>query len=384
MSPQVRTVREKAPSLAIDVWPPVGYWLKVAGGIIVLFALSRMISAAQNVLILLLVSLILAIGLQPAVARLERMGLKRGPAVAALAIIGILVVGGFLALVVPTIITQLGQLVEKAPDYIQRAQDDSGFIADINERFDLTEKLRSLGETLPSTALSLFRSFTSLVFNTLTIFILTLYFTSGLPRMRHAIAGLLRRADREHFEAILEESTERVGGYMLGNMAISAIAGVVSFIALTIIGVPYAVALAFWVALADLIPNIGALLGAAVAVLVAAFAGVPTLIATAVFFLIYQQLENYVIAPRVMKRAIEMSAAAVLVAVLIGVSLAGFVGALLALPAAAIVKITVQRLYVGERREAVLAADAELAAASESGAGSEPPARKTPRRSRKS
>lgn len=343
---------------AARAWPPVTYWWKVAAGILVIYAIAKMIVAVQNVLILILVSMILAIGFQPAVASLERRGMKRGLAVSAISLAGFLVVAGFLALIVPTIIRQLGQLVDQAPDYLSRAQQDNGFIADLNERFKLMEKLRTLGEDIPSTALSLVRSFTSLVFNTLTVVILTLYFTTSLPKLRHSVAALLRRRDRENFERILEESTQRVGGYVLGNLLISLIAGVVSFVALLVIGVPYAAALAFWVALADLIPTIGAILGALAAVIVAAFAGVPELVATIVFFAVYQQVENYVVAPRVMRKAIEMSAAAVIVAVLIGGSLAGFIGALLALPAAAVIKVVVRELYIEDRLEEVRAEEA--------------------------
>lgn len=341
-----------------DGWPPVSYWLRIAAGVIVLFALARMVASLRQVLILILVSMILAIGFQPSIAWLERRGLKRGLAVASMTLVAFLVVGGFFTIIVPTIIGQIGQLVDKAPDYIARAQRENGFIADLNHRFDLTSKLESAAANVPGTALSLFKSFTAMVFNSLTVLILTLYFTASMPRLRTGVARLLRRTERERFEAILQESTERVGGYIVGNLLISLVAGVAAFVALLVIGVPYAAALGFWVALTDLIPTIGATLGALVAVLVAAFAGVPALIATIAYFLVYQQVENYVIAPRVMRRAIEMSAAAVIVAVLIGGSLAGVVGALLALPAAAVIKIAVRELYVEGRLEVVAAEDA--------------------------
>ena len=134
-----------------------------------------------------------------------------------------------------------------------------------------------------------------------------------------------------------------------------------SFIALIAIGVPYPAALAFWVALTDLIPTVGAYVGLAPAAIVAGFDSIPKLVATLVFFLVYQQVENYVIAPRVMTKAVEMSAAAVIVSVLIGGTLAGFAGALLALPAAVIIKVTIQQLYVKDRLEAVREADASPA-----------------------
>ena len=179
-----------------------------------------------------------------------------------------------------------------------------------------------------------------------------------MPRIRAGVARLLTRRERERFELILAESTQRVGGYIIGNIVISIIAGFACFVFLLIIGVPYPAALAFWVALTDLIPTVGAILGAVVAGVVAIFTGIPQLIFVIIYFIVYQQVENYLIAPRVMKKAVEMSAAAVIVSLLIGGSLAGLVGALLALPAAAIIKISFKYLYLEEREEAVAAEDA--------------------------
>jgi predicted PurR-regulated permease PerM len=327
--------------------------MKATAGILVILALSRMVIQVQNVLILIVIALVLAIGFQPAVGWLERLGLRRGWAVALIFLAGVIVVGAFLALILPVIIREVGGLVGDAPDYIRRAQQESELFQRLNEQFDLSERLSSLGKELPTTALSLIRSFTAFLFNSLTVLILTLFFMTAMPRLRHGVAALLRVEHREDFESILEESTQRVGGYVLGNLAVSLIAGVVSFVALLIIGVPYSAALAFWVALADLIPSVGAILGAVPAVLVAAFAGLPEFIATVVFFVIYQQVENYLISPRIMRRAIDMSVASVIIAVLIGGSLAGFVGALLALPMAAIIKAAVRELYLEERMEEV-------------------------------
>src|SRR5439155_23281562 len=259
-------------------WPPVAYWLKVAVGVIVLIALAKAIVILRQVLILMGVSMILAIGFQPTIAWFERKGIKRGLAVTIMTLTAVIVIGGFIALVVPTIISEVRQLIDKAPDYVRRAQHDNSFFASLNERFDLQTKLHDLAAKAPSTALSLFKTFGSFVFNTLTVLILTLYFTSAMPRIRAGIARLLTRRERERFELILEESTQRVGGYIIGNIVISIIAGVAVFIFLLIIGVPYAAALAFFVALTDLIPTIGAILGALVVGFVAVFVGIPQLI----------------------------------------------------------------------------------------------------------
>lgn len=354
---RTRTPAQDSASGPPSGWPPVSYWMRVAAGVVVVLGLARAVSAIGNVIILLLVSFVLAVGFQPAVTWLERRGVRRGWAVAIIFATGFLVVGAFLALVVPIIVREVSNLVEQAPRYLQEAQQGNSFIGRLNERFDLEEKLRSLGEDLPTTALSLVRSFTAFVFNTVTVVILTLYFTAAMPQLRAGVARLLHWEDRKDFLEILDESTQRVGGYVLGNLAVSAIAGTLAFLVLIIVGVPFAAALAFWVALTDLIPVIGAILGAAAAVLVAAFTGVPELIITAAYFLVYQQVENYLLAPRVMKRAIDMSAALVIVAVLIGGSLAGVIGALLALPIAAVIKVVVREFFIEPRVELAKASE---------------------------
>ncbi len=336
--------------MAESRWPPVTYWMRATAGVLAILGLARLLLAIGNILILLLISLVLAIGFQPAIDWLGRRGLKRPWAVATIFVTGAVVVLGFLALVMPIIIRELGGLVRDAPGYLERARQDSELFQRLDTQFDLMNKLETLGREIPATALSLIRSFGSLVFNGLTVLVLTLYFMAGMPRIRRAGAALLRRQDRDEFEEILEESTQRVGGYVLGNLAISLVAGVVSFLALSVIGVPYPAVLAFFVALMDLIPSVGATIGALVAVTVAAFAGVGQVIGSVIFFTVYQQVENFVIAPRVMRKAVDMSAATVILAVLIGGTLLGVVGALLAIPMAAIVKTSIRVLYLDRRR----------------------------------
>ncbi|HVM10889.1 MAG TPA: AI-2E family transporter [Actinomycetota bacterium] len=338
-------------------WPPVSYWMKATAGVLVVLALARGVIAVANVLVLVVIAAVLAIGFEPAVRFLQGRGFRRGWAVASIFLAGTLVVAGFVAVVLPIIVREIADLVREAPGFFRRAQHESDLVRRLEEQFDLSNRLRSLGTQLPATALALVRSVTALVFNSITVAILTIYFMVAMPSLRRGIARMLDRDDREDFESILETSTQRVGGYVLGNIAVSIVAGVVSFIALLVIGIPYAAALAFWVALTDLVPTIGAILGMLAAGLVAAFVGPVELVATLAFFLVYQQIENYVIAPRVMRKAIDMSPAAVIVAVLIGGTLAGVVGALLALPVAAIAKVAVTELYLRDRIDAVDAAE---------------------------
>ena len=152
---------------------------------------------------------------------------------------------------------------------------------------------------------------------------------------------------------------DKVGSYMIGNILISLIAGVAAFAALTALGVPFAVPLAFLVAVTDLIPLIGATLGAVICIAVAPLATRlwPTTVLVLVFFVVYQQIENYLIAPRIMRGPVQLSAAAVLLAGLIGGAVMGLIGALMAIPIAAGIKV-----LLSERLQARDAADADVAA----------------------
>jgi predicted PurR-regulated permease PerM len=334
---------------AIEGWPPLSYWMKVTAGVLIVLALGRLVVTLADVLILVLISLILALGFQPAVTWLEHRGLRRGWAVGLGLLAGILVIGGFLWLVLPDIVRQVTALLDDAPRILASAKQRFPFLAGITERIPTS----GTGSLDFSGVLDVAGTFTGFVFGSLTVLVLTIYFTVRLPAMRAWVTGLLHPEDREEFEEILGESIQRVGGYVLGNIAVSVIAGVTTFVALVLIGVPFAAALAFFTALMDLIPTIGALIAAAVASLVAAIVGIPELVATAAFFLIYQQVENYVIQPRVMRRAIDMPAPLVILAVLIGATLLGVIGALLALPVAAIIKVAFRELYLEDRRQQV-------------------------------
>ena len=323
--------------------------MKAAAGVVVVLALARLVVALAEVLVLVLISIVLALGFQPAVMWLERRGLSRAWAVTLGLLGGVLVIGGFLWVVLPDIVRQVAELVDDAPEILASAEERFPFLQGLTEGLPT-----SGGGSLDlSGVLDVAGTFTGFILGALTVVVLTIYFTVRLPGMRAWVAGLLHPEDREEFEEILEESIQRVGGYVLGNIAVSVIAGVTTFVALVAIGVPFAAALAFFTALMDLIPTIGALIAAVAASLVAAFVGIPELIATAAFFLVYQQVENYLVQPRVMRRAIDMPAPMVILAVLIGGTLLGVIGALLALPVAAIIKVAFRELYLEDRRQQV-------------------------------
>jgi len=177
------------------------------------------------------------------------------------------------------------------------------------------------------------------------------YFLLDLPKLVTGATRLVPPARRDRFGSLAMVVFERISGYMVGQLAVSAIAGLTSLVVLSVLRIPYSLPLAMWVALAALVPMVGSMLGAVPAAIVAFTVSLPVGIGTLLFFVAYQQVENYVVAPRVMRRAVDISPAAVILAALIGATLLGFVGALLAIPVAASIKVFVQEIWVAPREE---------------------------------
>jgi len=264
----------------------------------------------------------------------------------------------FAMLVIPPLVREVRQLASDIPGYVARLRTSQGWVGDLERKYHLSTKLKDLTDRLPSVAssslgkiLGITKSVAAVIFNLLTISILTIYFLLSLPHTEKNVERLFQGEHRQRNMRMFEESLQRVGGYVSGNIAVSIIAGLGAFAFLRIFGIPFAAALAMWVAIADLIPTVGATLGALAAVIVAFFSSFPDGIATVIYFVIYQQVENYFIVPRVMKKAVDLSPAAVIVSVLIGGSLAGFAGALLALPLAAAAKVVIRDVWLRPRIE---------------------------------
>jgi predicted PurR-regulated permease PerM len=184
----------------------------------------------------------------------------------------------------------------------------------------------------------------SFLFSTLTVFIVTLYFLSNLPSIKATAYRLVPRSRRARVGLLTDEILTRVGGYVAGAVSIASLNAALTYVLLTVLKIDYPVALAMVVFLTGLIPLIGATIGAVVLTIVALFSSLQAGIVVAVWFLIYQQLENYLLYPRIMQRSVDVSPAATVVAVLIGGSLLGVLGALLAIPIAAAVQLVVQEV----------------------------------------
>ncbi|HEX2056963.1 MAG TPA: AI-2E family transporter [Actinomycetota bacterium] len=307
----------------------------------------------RSLLMLVFIALFLAVGMDPAIRRLQRWGMKRGQAVGVILLAIAAFLAGFFAAVVPPLVSQVTEFATNLPDYVRDIAQNNDRVREYVAEQNIAERLKDATQDIPGqigssfgTVLGVAGSVLASIFNGLTVLVLTIYFSLSFTKMREGSLKLIPQSKRERVQSIMDPILTKIGGYIAGNVAISIIAGVVSFAFLAIAGVPFPVALALWVAIADLIPLVGATLGAVPAVIVAFFDSLATGIATLAFFIVYQQLENYVIAPRVMTKAVDLSPAAVLVSALAGGSLLGVPGVLMAIPAAAAVKLIASEIVV--------------------------------------
>ena len=338
-----------------DRFPPVAYWVKVGAVIIGIVVLLRMLAILQGVLVILIASAVLAVGMQPALDWLVRRRLPRPAALAVIMAAGLAVVVAAGMLIVPVVIAQSRALVEALPEWIDGLAADSPLVEDLLDRLDPGVLLQQM----PDGALSAVGGALATVIDLVLVLTLAPYFALAVPQAKRTAVRLLVRRDRERFMLALNRSTDLMANYIVGNLVVSVIAGVVAWLGLLAIGVPFAAALAVIVALTDLVPAVGATIGGATVVAVSLAEGPGTALVTAAFLLTYQQVENFVIVPRVMRDAIDVAPATAIVALLIGGTLAGPVGALLALPIAALAQVLMAEFVIADRVAAVRAADAE-------------------------
>jgi predicted PurR-regulated permease PerM len=334
------TKAARASSAAVFRWATVGTL-----GVLTVLLSAYSLYTVRSVLVLVLLGLFLAVSLDPAVRWLLRRGLRRATAVTIVSLVVVLMVTGFTWSVVPAIVDQTGKLLANLPDYLRTLSDESKVVREVTDRYHLTDRLSALVAGIPAKlaggAVGIVRGFIGTAASTVTVLVLTMYFMADLPRIRQGLPRLFPSGRRHRVEEITDVVVEKVGGYMIGNLTISLIAGAAAFVCLMLVGVPFALPLAAAVAIADLIPMIGATLGAVICLVVSLFTvGIwPGTVIVLLFFILYQQAENYLIAPRVLRNTVNMPSVAVLLVALIGGSLFGLVGAIMAIPVAAAVKV---------------------------------------------
>jgi predicted PurR-regulated permease PerM len=314
-------------------------------GVLLVLAGAYGIYRVRSLLILVLVSLFLAVGLDPIVRWLTARGLPRWLAVLLVVLAGLGLVGIFIWSIAPPLVDQGARLIGDLPGYLERVSSRSSSARRIADRYHLTDRLADLVSQLPaeisSGAVGFMRQFVGLLASTVTVTALTIYFMADMPRLRQGITQLFPPHRRTRAVEVVDVVTEKVGGYMLGNITVSLIAGTLTFICLELVGTSFALPLAVTVAVTDLIPIVGATLGAIACLIVTIFSVDlwPASVVVLLFFLAYQAFETYVLVPKVLHNAVDLSSITVLLVALTGGALLGLIGALMAIPIAAAIKV---------------------------------------------
>ncbi|SDJ61531.1 AI-2E family transporter [Nonomuraea jiangxiensis] len=325
-------------------------------GVLTAIALAQMVVYSLSTIILIVVAMFLAVGLNPAVEALQRRGLARRGAIS-IVFAGVIVAFVLFGLaVVPPVSQQLTEFIEAVPGYITDLSNHPT-LRQLDAEYQVLQQLRTfvtatLGPALASGIMGAGLVVLNGVFTTVTLLVLMLYFLGSLHTIKEYLLKLVPASRRARTGAISEQILSGIGGYVAGNVLISVVAGVVTWIFLSVMGVRYALALALVVALTDFIPLVGATIGAVLVTSVALLQSLPAGIACAVFFLLYQQIENYLIYPRVMKRSVNVAPAVTVIAALFGGALLGIVGALLAIPVAAAIALIVREVVVPRQERA--------------------------------
>ena len=313
--------------------------LTAAAGVAVTYGVVELVVNLESILVLIGLALFLAIGLEPAIAWLIRRHLPRWLAVLIVFLAALAVVGGFLATAIPVVVAQSTELADKVPVYLHELQDHNSFIGKLNDRYHLqqriTDLLNSQGSNLASGLLGAGQAVFSALTDFFVVVVLTVYFVVDLPRIRAAGYRLVPASRRPRAILLGDEIFTKVGAYVLGNLMISVIVGILTFAWLVIFGVPYAVLLALTVAVLDLIPVIGSVVGGVIVCLVALTVSWPVCIATIAFYVAYRLVEDYLLVPKIIGGVVKVPALVTVVAVLLGGALLGIIGALVAIPVAA-------------------------------------------------
>ncbi len=331
------------PGRPLNKRSPFFIGMAAAAGVAVTYGLVEIVIRARSVLVLIGLALFIAAGLDPAVSWLTRRGLPRPAAVVVILLAVAGVAGAFLAAAIPPLAAQTTALTQQLPHYMHSLQDHNSELGKLNAHYQiqqrLTKMLSSRGTALIGGVLGagelVLSAFTSL----LVVAVLTIYFLAGMPHIRLFAYRLAPQSRRARVILIGDEIFTKVGGYVLGNFLTSAIAGVGTYIWLLAFGIPYPLLLSLLVALLDLIPVIGSTIGGAAVSLVALTVSLPIAVATLGFYIAYRLAEDYLIVPRIMGRTVEVPSVVTIVAVLLGGTLMGIVGALVAIPAAAALRL---------------------------------------------
>ena len=325
---------------------PFYFGFVAASGAVIAITLLRAFASASQVFVLIIISLFFAMGLNPAVLFIERRGLSRAKAVAATVSLVIGFVGVFIWIAAPLIIDQVNALITNAPQLISDLKNNST-INELNKTYGIVDTVQAKVDSSIKDGkfvigafggvLGVGKAFISGVFSILTILVLTLYFLAALPTVTKDAYRLVPASRRERVAKITDAIIFRVGAFVGGQITISFFASIFIFFLGLVLDLPYKSALALVVFVCGLIPLIGHFIGMTIVTLIALTVSPLIAAISLASYIIYVQFENYVLTPKVMKRALAIPGLVTIIAALIGTSLLGLVGGILAVPIAAAV-----------------------------------------------
>jgi predicted PurR-regulated permease PerM len=328
----------------VDFTHPFYFGFMVTVGALLALTTLRALASASAVFILIIVSIFLAAGLNPAVMFFQNRGLKRGAAVGAVMASVLLFVGLFIAIAVPPLLDQGNQLLENAPQLIKDLNNNA-FINDLNIKYGVIDSLQTKVDAIIKDgqfAITAFggvigvgKAVVSGLVSAITILTLTLYFLASLPQVVEIGLKFVPASRRSRVSKLVNAIISRVGSFVGGQAIIAALAAIFILIMGLIIGMPYAGPLAVIVLVCGFIPLVGHFIGMTIVTLVSLTASVSIAVIALVSYIIYVQIENYVITPRIMKRSLSIPGLVTIIAALLGTSLLGLIGGLLAVPIAA-------------------------------------------------
>jgi predicted PurR-regulated permease PerM len=323
---------------------PFYFGFLAASGALVAIALLRALQSASQVFVLIIIALFLAMGLNPTVEALQSRKLSRSVAVSLVVFMAIAIIALFALVVIPPVASQGNDLLESAPQLldslrnnatINQLNNDYGFIDSLEKKF---EEWISDGNIVTGAfggVLGVGRTVLSGAFSALTVLVLTLYFLISLPSVTKIFYRLAPASRRARVSSIGDAIISRVGSFVGSQVLIAALAALFVFALALGIELPYAAALAMVILFVALIPLIGHFLGASIVVLVALTQSPGKALLALILYTAYVQIENFIITPRIMKRSLAIPGLVTIVAALLGTSLLGLVGGVLAVPIAA-------------------------------------------------
>ena len=336
------------PGRPINRRSPFMIGMTAAFGVAVAYGLIEVLIRARSVLIIIGLAMFIAIGLDPIVGWLVRHRMPRWAAVLTVIACALAITAAFLAAAIPPLASEATALAHQIPHYMHDLQNRNSQLGKLNLKYHLQQRLAKLvsggGGSLVGGVLGAGALVASTVSAILAIMVLSIYFLAGLPKIKLFGYRLVPHSRRPRVILIGDEIFAKVGGYVLGNFITSVIAGLGTYVWLLAWGVPYPLLLGMFVAFLDLIPVIGSTIGGVIVSLVALTVSLPVALATLAFYIGYRLAEDYLIVPRIMGRTVQVPAIVSLVAVLIGGVLLGIVGALVAIPIAASIRLLLQEI----------------------------------------